>query len=512
LDPATPQYLNGWNGNLRVTDYVSGDSMNGYVLEQTLQPSAGEDFLYDPPVVQTDPTDAFAQVGIYYHLTRMRDFFEANLGLDTSPASWRLVAAANVQEAGMPLDNAFFSPQGIGAPWNAPNLIAIGQGQSFDFAQDSDVFNHEFTHYVTENAIAYNAGGFHFDSYGRSPFSAAIDEGLSDYFACTVNGDPLLGEASLALLGVARDLQDTSKVCPDDMSGEAHNDGEIIGSTAWSLRDALGATLADDLVWRAASLLTFGASFGDFGRGLQQGADEMVTEGQLTAMQRSDVETMLTSRGLNECDPELPLHLGEPRSESLRGFNPNSCQQVRMNGFSRQSMFHYAVTPSADAEGVVINVQLDASAGADLLWAVHVRKNEHVAFEVGFPPTISDEDMVVENITDTQVSVTIDAQSTPAFEPGASYHVVITHQNCAPTTMTLSADDIEPMPMGQGGAGGTGGAPAQAADPPADQIIDSGCGCRVVSGSEPPVGWWLLLAGLSLAGLRRRHGPFAPRG
>ncbi len=48
LLPSTPTYLTGWDGNLKVVNYVSGDP-NGQgeplVLEQTVEPNSGEDFL-----------------------------------------------------------------------------------------------------------------------------------------------------------------------------------------------------------------------------------------------------------------------------------------------------------------------------------------------------------------------------------------------------------------------------------------------------------------------------------
>ena len=197
----SPQHLTGHAGNLIVTNYVSGSAQMGdFVVEQTVEPNSGEDFLYDPPADPSDATDAFAQVMVYYHLTRMRGFYANALGLDMSDPGWALTAVANLQDNNQPVDNAFFSQMGLSGPLGAPNLIGIGQG-TIDFSDDSDVFNHEFTHYVSHNAVGFNASQVHATSYGLSPFSGGIDEGISDYFACTVNDDPTLGEASLGVLG-----------------------------------------------------------------------------------------------------------------------------------------------------------------------------------------------------------------------------------------------------------------------------------------------------------------------
>lgn len=75
LDVSAPQRLNGWGGLLTVTNFASGNSMNGYVVDQTLGPNVGEDFLYDPPASMTDATDGLAQVNLYYHLTSVRTLF-----------------------------------------------------------------------------------------------------------------------------------------------------------------------------------------------------------------------------------------------------------------------------------------------------------------------------------------------------------------------------------------------------------------------------------------------------
>ena len=215
---ADPIRLNGWSGLLSVTNYTGGSSQGGFELEQTLGPSAGQDFLYDPPAMVSDATDAFAQVNLYHHLTSMKTF-AADLGVAIDQPSWKLTAVANALESGQPLDNAFFSPMGQTGAFAAPNLIAIGQGSQNDFAYDSDVFKHEFGHYLTENAIGFNMSQLFFNEYGLSPHSGSIDEGIADYLACSDNDDAELGEASLPPLGAVRSLTDTSRKCPAAVFG-----------------------------------------------------------------------------------------------------------------------------------------------------------------------------------------------------------------------------------------------------------------------------------------------------
>lgn len=518
----TPQYLTGFDGNLVVTNYVSGSAQSGdFVVEQTVEPNSGEDFLYDPPADASDATDAFAQVMIYYHLTRMHDFFSSGLGLDMSAASWELVAAANLQDGGQPLNNAFFSDMGIQGDHAAPNLIGIGQG-TIDFSQDSDVFNHEFTHYVTNNAVGFNATQLHSTSFGLSPFSGGIDEGLSDYFACTVNDDPILGEASLALIagGASRDLTDTSKACPDDIIGEVHADGEIAGSLAWTLRASLGAAKADQLVWDATTLLTFGATFGDFGRALQQAADDLLTDGVIDATERQLVDDEIEARGLHECDPVVPIRKEEPRTANLFGldilaqFFGGSCTDVKTFGAELQSFFHFRVTPEADDERVRFSVDMQPQGGNDLSWKVYAAIDDHVAFQPSmFLPEVADFDYVSEAFTGAEGELVIDELSDPPFDPSSTYTFVIVHQNCPVAIATLSTDADDPT-GGAGGGGTGGGGPGGGGtggvgggnDATGDQVIDDGCGCRL-AGDAPGSSWpaWLAL-GLGVAIWRRRRG------
>jgi MYXO-CTERM domain-containing protein len=511
MTPSTPQLLNGWNGNLTVTNYVSGDP-NGMgapmVLEQTLEPSAGEDFLYDPPADATDPTDAFAQVNLYHHLTRSRDFFRDVLLVDSAPTSWELVAAANVQESGQPMNNAFFSPMGVGAPWNAPNLIAIGQG-SVDFAYDSDVFIHEFGHYVSHNAVGYNQGQTGTSEWGLSPWGGAIDEGISDYFACTLNGDSTLGEASLANLGGARDLTDTSKVCPDDVFGEVHADGEMIGSLSWSIREAVGATAADQLVWGAVSLLTATTSLGDYARALQTTAETL--EGTLlTAEDLTTIDNIIAARGFDACDEELPLSQDAPITTQMVGFDllgqafGADCGTIQAFGIELSSYFHFRVTPDAADQAVRFLVDFGSATG-NLSWNIYVRVGEHVGMEPGggpFPlPVAAVYDYAVEDITLPTGEIVIDEFSDPPFDPSASYHMVIGQQNCPNVTAIVSTNAVPGEPVGgEGGAGGAGGM-----DQGGPIIVDDGCGCEAVgANSDRSYGAWAALM-LGAFAMRRRR-------
>ncbi|AUX41820.1 hypothetical protein SOCE26_032450 [Sorangium cellulosum] len=519
LDLAEPQTLSGWNGNFKVANYVEGDPVDrSLVLEQSVVPNMGEDFLYDPPAEVGDVQDQFAQVGIYYHLTRMRDYFTGTHQLDMSAPEWKLVAVANVLDGGQPLENAYFAPYGAADPFSAWNLIAIGQGDLFDYSGDSDVFLHEFTHYVSANAIDYNEGQFAINEYGLSPWGGSLDEGLADYFACSVNGDPSLGEASLALLGAGRDLADSAMKCPDDLLGEVHEDGKIIGSLAWSLREKLGQERSDRLVWGAMALLTRNASFDDFVRGLRTTADSMVAVGELTAADIGTIEALVESRGLDDCGEVLDLSGGEGRRTTMFGLNAllgggdRACLAVR-GQISLQSLFHFKSTPAPGAKGLRFTVDLDARGGDDLSWNIYVRAGKHVRFSAppGGLPEARTYDYSVEGITEAQGEIVIDETSDPPFDPALTYYMVIGHTNCPITIATVSSADVarEPEPEPEVPTEPEVEPPGSATPDPADLPEDTsavGCACRA-AGPSAPLTPWSVLPVLALAGaaaLRRR--------
>lgn len=519
LTPSSPQKLTGWNGQLTVTNYVSGSSQGGEIeLEQEVVPNSGEDFLYDPPVDPLDPADAFAQVNVYYHLTRARDFFGTGFGVDFQQNGWDLTAIANMHENGDPLDNAFFSPMGQGGPFAASNLIAMGQGTEVDFSYDSDVFIHEFAHYVGHNEIGYSQGQAGFDEYGLSPWGGSIDEGVADYFACTLNDDPILGEATMP--GGLRDLTDTTKSCPGDILGEVHFDGEIIGSLGWTLRERFGAAIADRLVWDATAMLTPNPSLADFARGVVQAAEDLQAEGTLTTTEVAEVEEFLAARGLDTCEKVLELTEGGSHTSTLFGldlvaqaFPGGTCAAVKDFGLTLQTLFHYRHMPAEGSEALRFSVDMSAIGGGELDWSIHVRKGEHVTFRSGgFLPEVDEYDQA-QNFTGNAGEIVIDATSTPPFDPTAEYFAVVVHQNCPNALATITAGEFTPDngeggaggAPGTGAAGGSGGANAGGDAAESFSAAGGGCSCRATGAESTRAAWPWALVVLSGALYRRRR-------
>lgn len=100
-----------------------------------------------------------------------------------------------------------------------------------DFGQHADVIYHEYGHGVTD---------FQYRPLGPS---GAMHEGFSDFFAATITDDSRIGEGVMTY----RDL-DNNMRSPENLSGESHHDGMIIGGALWHMRENLGnVPLAESL-------------------------------------------------------------------------------------------------------------------------------------------------------------------------------------------------------------------------------------------------------------------------
>ncbi|MAE70146.1 MAG: hypothetical protein CME06_06715 [Gemmatimonadetes bacterium] len=158
----------------------------------------------------------------YYHATQQHDFIKA-IDPDFTGTDYQM----NVRVGIGFMDNAFWDGFGIN--------FGAGRNLFRNLAEYSDVVLHEYTHGTTDRI------------YGFLQPSSAMHEGFSDYWACTVNDDPQVGEGMMLNGDPYLRTIENDKVYPDDLVGEGHIDGEIIAGAMWDTRLALGATSADDI-------------------------------------------------------------------------------------------------------------------------------------------------------------------------------------------------------------------------------------------------------------------------
>lgn len=157
----------------------------------------------------------------YYHATQQHDYVKA-VDPDYDGTDYQMRVRVGIGR----FDNAFWDGRGIN----------FGEGFRlfYNLADFSDVIVHEYTHGSIDK------------QYGLIQPSTAMHEGISDYWACTVNDDPYLGDGLLRDGPYLRTI-DNHKRFPEDLEGEGHVDGEIIGAALWDTRIAVGPKITDAL-------------------------------------------------------------------------------------------------------------------------------------------------------------------------------------------------------------------------------------------------------------------------
>jgi len=247
------------------------------------------DFLLQP-AAGSAPEDPFAEVEAFFAARRALEEFRGFGLLDLSAQPLPLVVnmmlpagidsgnAAQMADPTLPLEpypGAAFrtsspvvgEPVGLDGP-----AIWLGQGSVADMAYDSDVVSHEMVHAAVDATVRL-VPWMHADSQGLSGSPSALNEGLADYFAGALAGDPHIGEYAAKNFGLPemRSIEGAAR-CPEALVGEPHADSLIVSRALWTVRrgllpDQRGAF--DEAVFNAlVSLHTGEPGFDDFGRQL----------------------------------------------------------------------------------------------------------------------------------------------------------------------------------------------------------------------------------------------------
>jgi len=169
----------------------------------------------------------FDEVNAYYHVNKIHDFFKNNYGFSGLDRSMPVTV-----HYGEAYDNAFFSPMS--------GSIAFGDGNKLnDLAKEESIIYHEYTHAVT-NAMV------------QMPYkseSGAMNEAFSDYFSCTITGDPYVGEWALAKMNrpYLRTMVNKAHY-PEDIHNEVHYDSIVYAGALWDIRSELGENTSNKII------------------------------------------------------------------------------------------------------------------------------------------------------------------------------------------------------------------------------------------------------------------------
>jgi len=181
---------------------------------------------YAPAIFNwTEDEATSAELNLFYHTMFIWIWYK-DLDPEFTALDYPMPAVANL---GTGYDNAY---------WNGYGTYYGSGGQYNNFAMYSDIIYHEYTHGVTDGIYPN----------GMLPYigqSGAMNEAWSDYFACTINGDPIAADWIGGRPEGFRDLE--CDMVYEGVDVEVHVDSPYISAPLWRIRGALGAEYADDL-------------------------------------------------------------------------------------------------------------------------------------------------------------------------------------------------------------------------------------------------------------------------
>lgn len=149
----------------------------------------------------------------------------------------------------------------LNAFWSPRHLICFGEGDSCvdgyrNFVHFSDIVYHEYAHAVTDSfyslfmppltSIRRTTDGEQTGPVFVTEFDA-MHEAFSDYWACTLNGDSMVGDGDFWIgHAYVRNLDNSFKY-PDDYGDDAYANSLILSGAMWETRELLGSEVADSL-------------------------------------------------------------------------------------------------------------------------------------------------------------------------------------------------------------------------------------------------------------------------
>jgi hypothetical protein len=456
----------------------------------------GGDFLFSPEEGVAE--DAFAEVNTYHHITALVAYFEDVHGWSFDP----ITAVTGYRESAEgTFDNASFRFSEEGT-----YQLTFGEGIHYDYAHDPDIIAHELGHGIGYDAIEdleYVPYPLMYGRRGPAPAGGAMKEGLSDWWAATRFDDPDIGYA-YDLSGPMRSLDGDAR-CPDDVLGEAHFDGIVLGSVAWQVREILGAEDADQVVMGAMLMVDGGATFADFAAALSEATGILVDEGTVSTTDADAVDAMLSERGVATCGDAVEMAPGEVVRTWWMGadYYLPTCDSFEQHDTHTTPPFQFQVTAPEDVDGVLesleVTVALDREHSAgEVAWTALIRKGGLVTYSTGEWVEIAASSYIIPMLGGNIYNASQDSEETETtlrftaeeldLEAGETYSIALIGRNCQSDQVSISAD----FTIGEASSD------AGVTDP--EEVV--GCGCAT-SGRLSGGAWLLAALGSGLSRRRR---------
>jgi Zn-dependent metalloprotease len=237
------------------------DANNGTNLSNGHAYSPTQNFTF-PFSTASDPRTQQAAVvtNLFYYNNIMHDF-SYNLGFTETARNFQTnnygrggLGADSVRaeaQDGSGTNNANFATPPDGQRPRMQQYLFTAATPDRDSSLDGDVVFHEYGHGISNRLIGNGSTAL------SGTQSGAMGEGWSDYWACTLGNDGLVGEYSTNnhTAGIRRaaytvPANSVHNSYADVCAGgcQVHRDGEVWAATLWDLRTQLGATITDRLV------------------------------------------------------------------------------------------------------------------------------------------------------------------------------------------------------------------------------------------------------------------------
>ncbi|MGE0547850.1 MAG: hypothetical protein AB7O24_15515 [Kofleriaceae bacterium] len=242
-----------------------------------------------------------AQLSAYVFASTAKEFTRQHLNPNLEYLDEQLAVVVNENDS----CNAFSTGDDIHFFRKVTSLETAGNNCE-NTARLADVVYHEFGHSLHRQSIIPGVGAW----------DGALSEGMGDILAMVITGDHGMARGFFLTGDPLRELdpEGFEKRYPDHLTGEVHDDGEIIGQTMWDLRKGLIAELGETAGIAAHHKIFYGI--------MQRASDLPST--YLEALVSDDDDGNLTNGTPNLCainaafgmhglaDPRVSLGLAPP--------------------------------------------------------------------------------------------------------------------------------------------------------------------------------------------------------
>lgn len=433
----------GWGGDCRTCG----------LSEHRAVAQADGHFLYEPD--EPSYEDPFSEVMGYYHASAINQFFGDVLGFQhTCAGSDAITIYVNQHVPGglyeqVESGNAFYGD----ADGDGCGDLVLGEGgyTIIDFAYDGEVIYHEFTHGMVEQAGGLGCMPFGAcnDSLGVDWVPLGLNEGFADYFSVTFADDPVLGEHSwLAFPGEPNRRADNEHMCPFELNGESHYDGQILSGTGWDIRLVVGNEVADRMMTAVMLSLPSNASYAQLAGAIAEQAQAELAAGAITADQVAEIDQIMgpERRAITGCRRIVPLD-AIPEGHHTEFMILSTYR----GGMTLPGGLQYSLTTPRRATELQFELQVGSYQGMRLppsRVTAHVRRGDPVEVDITFNPATYQ--LEVDFVDDFAVDVTdeplvLDAASDPAIEPETVYYIAIEYA-CPDGCMLRARGSVEGDP------------------------------------------------------------------